>query len=99
MLMLSIALYSTQFGFFLAVLWCQASWLHTEVFLTALNRQERSPLMTPGKGLPTGVRGEELARIPCRRGNGPVLGNHNICFVLVEELLVVGWDEPHGSQD
>ena len=89
-LMPLISLYSTWLGFFLLVHWCQVPWLHTEVLLTALNRQERSPPKTPGKGLIAGVRGEEPAAIPCRQGNGLVLGNHNICSVLVEELLAVG---------
>lgn len=89
-LVLWIVLYSTWFGFFLLVHRCQASWLHTEVLLTALNRQERSPPKTPGKGLTAGVCGEEPTRIPCRQGDGLVLVNHNICSVLVEELLVVG---------
>lgn len=85
----SIILYSTLSGFFLFVHWCQAAWLRAAVLLAALNRQERSPPRTPGKGLIAGVCREEPTRIPCRQGDGPVLGNHNICSVLAEELLVV----------
>lgn len=60
------------------------------MLLTVLNREECSSPKTPGKGLITGVHGEEPMRVPCGQGDRPVMGNHNNCSVLVEELLVVG---------
>lgn len=95
MLMLSIV-YSASFGCFCV---CTSAQHHGCTWRFILQPSTGGTDLPRDAGARHWCPWREAHENPLQSGAGLVLGKHSICSLLVEQLLVVGKDEPCGSQD